>query len=383
MILSHEAKRVGDRMIAYKELIAMKFYDVMIKRLKVKGLINSIFELINEENKAGVDFSIGGETNPFLGFDKTNNELVGSNDGINFFPLYNRDSKPLVVEKESNDGFLYSSIDDGFPVGLIAPNNAIIPLLKETATIQGNNYVIELSAYMSYAGLDSLAGVWRIYVAAGSRGTKGDPGESLTLTVGSVTAGISPEIEITGNSPNQTLNFVLPSFGDSFEIVKASYDDTISVSCKGIPVMLKTNTGKYYNIRGREISLSNDKTRFIIDISGALAVNNCAFFEGEWVVYFAGSTSLSSKVQYHKILSDEDIALIDVAEGDIVSFFNSDGLLCTKNHDGLVSVISSQVTLGQVDINGNFQPLKFDGTTASADGSPESVDYYTWDNTTN
>lgn len=280
----------------------MKFYDVMIKRLKVKGLINSIFELINEEKKAGVGFSVGGETNPFLGFDKTNNELVGSNDGINFFPLDNR--------------------------------------------------------------------------------------ESLTLTVGSVTAGVSPEIEITGDSPNQTLNFVLPSFGDSFEIVKASYDDTISVSCKGIPVMLKTNTGKYYNIRGREISLSNDKTRFIIDISGALAVNNCAFFEGEWVVYFAGSTSLSSKVQYHKILSDEDIALIDVAEGDIVSFFNSEGLLCTKNHDGLISVIGSQVTigqvtLGQVDENGNFQALKFDGTTASADGSPESVDYYTWDNTTN
>ena len=37
------------------------------------------------------------------------------------------------------------------------------------------------------------------------------------------------------------------------------------------------------------------------------------------------------------------------------------------------------VVLGQVDENGNFQPLKFDGTTATADGSAQSVDnYYTW-----
>lgn len=359
----------------------MKFYDLMVKRLKVNGLINSIFGLANDTSKAGVEFSVGGEANPFLGFDKTNNELIGSNDGINFFPLYNRDSKPLVVEKESSDGFLYSSIDDGFPVGLIAPNNAIIPLLKETATIQDNNYVIDLSDYMSYAGLESYDGVWKIYVAAGSRGTKGDPGESLTLTVGSVTAGASAEIEITGDSPNQTLNFVLPSFGDSFEIVKTSSDNTISVSCKGIPVMLKTNTGKYYNIRGKEISLNESKSQFVIDISNALAVNNTSLFQADWIVYFAGSTSLSPRVQYHKTLSDEDIALIQVAEGDIVSFYNSEGKLCTKNHNGVVSIVGAQVTLGQVDENGNFQPLKFDGTTASVDGEAESVDtYYTWDN---
>ena len=33
----------------------------------------------------------------------------------------------------------------------------------------------------------------------------------------------------------------------------------------------------------------------------------------------------------------------------------------------------------KVDDNGNFQPLKFDGTTASADGEPQVVEnYYSW-----
>lgn len=42
----------------------------------------------------------------------------------------------------------------------------------------------------------------------------------------------------------------------------------------------------------------------------------------------------------------------------------------------------ADVTLGQIDADGNFQPLVFDGQTASNDGDPEAVDsYYGWKGT--
>ena len=267
----------------------MKFYDLMVKNLKIRGLINSIFGLTNDDNKVGVEFSTGSSSNPFIGYDKRNKELVGTNDGVNFFPLYNGNEKPLMVEKISENGFINVSIEDGFPVGIIAPNNAIIPIQKETLTLQDNIYSIKLSAYISYAGLENDNGTWKVYVAAGSRGTKGDPGESLNLTIGSVVSGTAPSVELVGDSPNQKLNFVLPSFGDSFEIVRTSTNNKIFVSSKAIPVMIQTGNGKYYNIRGKEISLSDDKTKFIIDISNALIVNNTSVFSGDWVVYFAGN----------------------------------------------------------------------------------------------
>jgi hypothetical protein len=58
----------------------------------------------------------------------------------------------------------------------------------------------------------------------------------------------------------------------------------------------------------------------------------------------------------------EDATLTEVATA--VSRIKSDGV---------------DVTLGQIDSNGKFQPLKFDGTTATADGQPETVgSYYSW-----
>lgn len=43
----------------------------------------------------------------------------------------------------------------------------------------------------------------------GKKGDKGDPGASNVLTIGSVTSGAAPAVTITGDSPNQVLNFVL------------------------------------------------------------------------------------------------------------------------------------------------------------------------------
>ena len=50
----------------------------------------------------------------------------------------------------------------------------------------------------------------------GGKGDKGDPGASNVLTIGSVTSGAAPAVTITGDSPNQVLNFVLEK-GDKGE----------------------------------------------------------------------------------------------------------------------------------------------------------------------
>lgn len=48
-------------------------------------------------------------------------------------------------------------------------------------------------------------------------------------------------------------------------------------------------------------------------------------------------------MEYQKLLSEEEIAKIYVAEGDIVSFFNADGKWCTKNAQGVVSIIENRI----------------------------------------
>ena len=45
---------------------------------------------------------------------------------------------------------------------------------------------------------------------SGDKGDKGDTGASNTLSIGTVTGGAEAQATITGNSPNQTLNLVLP-----------------------------------------------------------------------------------------------------------------------------------------------------------------------------
>ena len=44
----------------------------------------------------------------------------------------------------------------------------------------------------------------------GEKGDKGEKGDPNTLTIGSVSSGTTPSATITGQSPNQTLNLVLP-----------------------------------------------------------------------------------------------------------------------------------------------------------------------------
>lgn len=44
-----------------------------------------------------------------------------------------------------------------------------------------------------------------------------------------------------------------------------------------------------------------------------------------------------------KVLTEEEISKIYVAEGDIVSFFNAEGKFCSKNHLGEILIIEDKI----------------------------------------
>ena len=83
-------------------------------------------------------------------------------------------------------------------------------------------------------------------------------------------------IEVSTNS-NADVGFIT---------VSSCENNKITINSKNIPIMLKTNTGKFYSIRGEDISIENNQ--FKVDISNALAVNNLSEFTGDWFVYIGG-----------------------------------------------------------------------------------------------
>ena len=55
-------------------------------------------------------------------------------------------------------------------------------------------------------------------------------------------------------------------------------------------------------------------------------------------------------MDYQKLLNEEQISKIYVEEGDIVSFYNLNGRLCTKDSNGKITVVGSgSGTGGDVD----------------------------------
>ena len=78
----------------------------------------------------------------------------------------------------------------------------------------------------------------------------------------------------------------------------------------------------------------------------------------------------------NKIISVRD-NLIQVLRDKNVEV--SEDATLTEVANAVSRIESVDITLGQIDSNGKFQPLKFDGTTATADGQPETVEsYYSW-----
>ena len=94
-------------------------------------------------------------------------------------------------------------------------------------------------------------------------------------------------------------------------------------------------------------------------------------------------------MELQKIYKDIDFSNAEIPEGQILTYISTDdsGNIVTKFKDnqGNTGTIaggnsggggSVDVTLGQVDADGNFQPLEFNGTEASNSGNPETVEAY-------
>lgn len=93
-----------------------------------------------------------------------------------------------------------------------------------------------------------------------------------------------------------------------------------------------------------------------------------------------------------KIYADSDFENAVVPEGQILTYLGTDesGNVVTRYKDsqGNVGTIagsggnsssSADVTLGQINAEGNFQALSFNGTEASNSGNPETIEnYYGW-----
>lgn len=87
-----------------------------------------------------------------------------------------------------------------------------------------------------------------------------------------------------------------------------------------------------------------------------------------------------------KIYSDSDFENAVVPEGQILVFNGTENgkpVTRYKDSSGNFGTIAggggTDVTLGQIDADGNFQPLAFNGTEASNNGNPETVEnYYGW-----
>lgn len=92
-------------------------------------------------------------------------------------------------------------------------------------------------------------------------------------------------------------------------------------------------------------------------------------------------------MELQKIYTDSAFSNAVIPEGTILTYLveeNGQIVTKTKNSNGEIGTLSgggggADVTLGQIDADGNFQPLAFNGTEASNDGSPETVEnYYGW-----
>lgn len=81
------------------------------------------------------------------------------------------------------------------------------------------NYVKNGKTYKKFK-FSNIKGERGIQGVQGIQGVKGDKGDPNTLSIGTVTSGTTPSVTITGASPNQTINFVLPrgERGDSVEL---------------------------------------------------------------------------------------------------------------------------------------------------------------------
>lgn len=95
-------------------------------------------------------------------------------------------------------------------VGVLSNTNKYWSVQDDLSFSDGNT-LLDVSRFLMLENVASFAGEWEAFYASGR---KGDPGIAGSLSIGTVTSGVTASAEITGTAPNQTLNLVLPK-GDT------------------------------------------------------------------------------------------------------------------------------------------------------------------------
>ena len=145
---------------------------------------------------------------------------------------------------------------DYIPLTLKLNNKKFYAIRGEDLSLDDSekNFIIDISNALAISNLSSFNPTWYVYFGG-------------AYNIG--------ENENSGNTGN-------------FIKIDSCYENKIIVPSDYIPVALKLNNKKFYIIRGEDLSLDDNETNFIIDISKSLAVNNLAYFEPTWYVYFGG-----------------------------------------------------------------------------------------------
>ena len=88
---------------------------------------------------------------------------------------------------------------------------------------------------------DTHPETWQLIAAKGVDGAAGEAGPANVLSIGTVGSGITPEVTITGTSPNQTLNFVLQK-GDKGDTGEPGPQGPTGLSSSAFPYFAKTTS---------------------------------------------------------------------------------------------------------------------------------------------
>lgn len=170
----------------------------------------------------------------------------------------------------------------------------------------------------------------------GPQGLKGDSGPANTISIGTVESGEVARATMTGTSPNQTLNLVLPQGekgdkgdkgekGEKGDTFKYFAGDNINIdSSNAISAIVPTKTSELYNDSGfiNDVSDKQDKIYFVITEDIVTVVKDSSA---------KGVSPYSTSYYYTNITINED-AGIEWIEGAQYYFIVNSALIVTSTY---------------------------------------------------
>lgn len=194
----------------------------------------------------------------------------------------------------------------------------------------------------------------------GPQGLKGDSGPANTISIGTVESGEVARATMTGTSPNQTLNLVLPQGekgdkgdkgekGEKGDTFKYFAGDNINIdSSNAISAIVPTKTSELYNDSGfiNDVSDKQDKIYFVITEDIVTVVKDSSA---------KGVSPYSTSYYYTNITINED-AGIEWIEGAQYYFIVNSALIVTSTYRNV------RVRIGE---QGDWKPLYYNSAVAT------------------